>query len=113
MIFQEFDFYRVLAGIISVVLGFLQPYVTPVGEFMVGWVAFLLQFFPTDDLSVYFVIFIFFIIMGAIVNSNWPGDKLPATFEKKGESIDDSVEKCKDCGNVRGNEKICPFCGSV
>ena len=75
MIFQEFDILEFLAWLIGIVLGFLKPLVQPIGEWMIGWVEFLLQFFPYGDLTIYFLIFIILVIAGAIVNSKWPGDQ--------------------------------------
>ena len=113
MIFQEFDIFRVLAEIIAIVLGFLKPYVEPIGLWMIGWVEFLLNFFPDDNLTIYFAVFIFLIVIGVIVNSKWPGDKPSAIKERKGPTIDDSVEKCSSCGKPTEGAKICPYCGAT
>ncbi len=79
---------------------------------MIKIVEFLLQYFPTDTLVPYFTIFLFAIVTGAIVNSVWPGDKPKAIQEKKGPKIEDSVKKCKSCGQPSRDEKICPYCGA-
>ena len=113
MLYQEFEIMRFLAWLIGVALGFLRPFVEPVGIWMVGWVEYLLQFFPSDDLTIYFVIFIVLIVLGVIVNSQWPGDKPQAITERKGPTIEDSVEKCSSCGKPTEGAKICPYCGAA
>jgi len=113
MLFQLDDILRAIAYYVGLILNFLKPYILPVGEWMIIWVEYLLNFFPTEDLTIYFAIFIFLIVIGAIVNSKWPGDKPKAIKEKKGERIDDSVAKCSNCGNALGDSEICPYCGHV
>ncbi|MGQ4875119.1 MAG: zinc ribbon domain-containing protein [Promethearchaeia archaeon] len=108
---QESDFWSILAQIMSMIIGFFRPYIVPIGEWMIGWVEFLLNFFPDDDLTIYFTIFIFLIIIGAIINSKWPGDKPIAIYEKKGPRIDDSIELCPKCGKPTEGAKTCPYCG--
>jgi len=112
IILQEFDIFRFLAWIIGIILNFLRPLVQPIGEWMIGWVEFLLNFFPFGDLNIYFFIFIILVISGIIVNSKWPGDKPSAIKERTGPTIEDSVEKCSSCGKPTEGAKICPYCGA-
>ncbi|MHA1274097.1 MAG: hypothetical protein ACTSQS_11765 [Promethearchaeota archaeon] len=106
---------QLIADIIAMIITFLKPIIIPIGEWMIGWVEFLLQFFPSgwDYLGFYIVIFIILIICAVIVNCKWPGDKPIAKFEKTGRGIEDSVRICKDCGQSIGSSDICPFCGAL
>ena len=113
MIFQEFNIFQALAVIVGAILSFFSPIIAPIGEYMVLWINVLLPFFPADDLTIYFVIFIVLIISGAIINGKFPSDKPKAQFEKRVEKRDDSVKKCKDCGNPIGSAKECPYCSKT
>ncbi len=87
MILQNFGFLGPIIDFISIIFGFLAPILVPIGQMMVLWIEQLLPFFPTgnfgiNDLGIYIVIFAFLILIGAIVNSVWPGDKLKGGEEK-------------------------------
>ena len=69
------NFLNTLAQIVAVIIVPLKPYLQPIGEWMVGWVGFLLSFFPTEGLDIYFFIFLILVIGGVIINSKWPGDR--------------------------------------
>ncbi|MGV9199833.1 MAG: hypothetical protein ACOC4M_13565 [Promethearchaeia archaeon] len=113
MLQQVNDILRVIADIVALILNFLKPYVIPVGEWMIGWIEVALSVFPKDDLSVYFILCIILVMAGVIINVKFPGDEPPAEFEHKGKTIDDSVKKCKECGNPISDNKVCPYCGEV
>jgi len=96
MIFQgDMGFLKVLADIVSLLLGFLRPIVQPIGEWMISWIQVVLEGFPEgmETLPIYFMIFILLIVAGAIVNSVWPGDKPLAKTTIKSERKEDSVAK--------------------
>ena len=69
------NFLHTLAQIVAIIITPMKPYLIPIGEWMVGWVGFLLSFFPFGDLTIYFFIFLVLVIGGVIVNSKWPGDR--------------------------------------
>ncbi|MGB5913072.1 MAG: hypothetical protein WBH31_17915 [Promethearchaeia archaeon] len=83
MIFQTVDFLQVLAEIIGAILNFLKPIVSPIGAWMINWIEVVLRIFPKNDLALYIILFVIIIIIGAITNILWPGDKPPRFFEKK------------------------------
>ncbi len=83
MIFQTVDFLRILAEIIGAILNFLKPIVSPIGAWMINWIEVVLRIFPKNDLILYIILFVIIIIIGAISNILWPGDKPPRFFEKK------------------------------
>lgn len=85
----QVDIFQALADIIGAILTFLKPIVSPIGAWMVDWIEFVLQFFPTDSFSIYIAIFIFLIIAGGIVNSVWPGDRPPKSSKSGLEEIPD------------------------
>ncbi|MFX0024769.1 MAG: hypothetical protein ACFE8M_00020 [Candidatus Hermodarchaeota archaeon] len=77
------DFLQVLAEIIGAILNFLKPIVSPIGAWMINWIEVVLRVFPKNDLALYIILFVIIIIIGAITNILWPGDKPPRFFEKK------------------------------
>ncbi|MFX0017140.1 MAG: hypothetical protein ACFFAK_01505 [Promethearchaeota archaeon] len=83
MIFQAVDFLQVLAEIIGAILNFLKPIVSPIGAWMINWIEVVLRIFPKNDLTLYIILFVIIIIIGAITNILWPGDKPPRFLEKK------------------------------
>ena len=132
MIFQAFQYDEILntlAGIVGAIVGFVQPYLTPIGQFMMFWVNYLMQFFPYGNLTLYIVIFVVLVIAGIIVNSHWTGDKIIIVgttkdthlFEKQPEASSVpkiekekvAIEKCKECGLPIGQADICPYCGAT
>lgn len=100
MIFQQFEripFLETVAQIIGAILGFFQPIVTPIGSWMVSWVDLILYYFPSDNLTIYIVIFIILVVSGIIINTKWPGEAYYSVYkdetketdsEKKGSGID-------------------------
>ena len=95
MWFQEYErieFLQIIADIIALILGALKPIVTPIGAWMVSWIGFLLEFFPTGSLVPYYVIFAILVISGIIVNTKWPGEKYIGVYTKE-ESERDTEEK--------------------
>ena len=121
---------EILANIIGIILLFLMPIVTPIGEWMVGWISvgmdFIRQNFSTDY-TIYIIICVILVVSGIIINVIWPGDKQGSIFHKgvdKIEDIEDKVDKaeeedivseikrCKDCGNPVGDSEVCPLCGA-
>ena len=126
MIFQM-DFLQVLADIIGAILLGLSPIIVPIGEWMVGWITATTQFLKDNlgtNLTIYIVICVVLIVAGVIVNIIWPGDikgtifskgkieELEDKLEMKGESIEDTVRRCKDCGNPIGDAEVCSLCGA-
>jgi vacuolar-type H+-ATPase subunit I/STV1 len=88
MLLQALDFLQVLADIFGTIILYLGPIVSPIGEFMVLWINYVLAFFPTGDWTIYIVIFVILIVSAIIVNSYWPGDKpLKSEKEKKGKDL--------------------------
>jgi FtsZ-interacting cell division protein ZipA len=67
---------QLFADIIAAILNFLRPIVSPMGQFMVLWMDFVLQFFPVELLT-YIILFAIIVVLGIIVNTIWPGDKPP------------------------------------
>lgn len=126
MIFQM-DFLQVLADIIGAILLGLSPIIVPIGEWMVGWITATTQFLKDNlgtNLTIYIVICVVLIVAGVIVNIIWPGDikgtifskgkieELEDKLEMTGESIEDTVRRCKDCGNPIGDAEVCSLCGA-
>ena len=72
---------QLFADIIAAILNFLRPIVSPMGQFMVLWMDFVLQFFP-DGLFTYIIIAAIIIVLGIIINTIWPGDKPPKYLDK-------------------------------
>jgi hypothetical protein len=81
------DIIRTISEIVGAIVTFLKPFIVPIGEWMVSWVGYLLEFFPTgwDSIPIYFLIFIVMVISAIIVNSKWPGDKPPKGAKKEDE----------------------------
>ncbi len=69
------DIFQTLADIVGAIVAILQPIVTPIGDLMILWIEWALQWFPTNSWLVYIIVFSVFIIAGIIVNCIWPGDK--------------------------------------
>ncbi|MHA2005676.1 MAG: hypothetical protein ACXABO_02540 [Promethearchaeota archaeon] len=130
MIFQTIEFLQILADIIGSILLFLKPIITPIGDWMVGWITagmdFLRNNFSTDY-TFYIIICAVLIVSGIIVNIIWPGDKPGSSFQKGAEKIEDfddkmdesesedildDIKRCKDCGNPVGDSEVCPLCGA-
>ncbi|MBY9006842.1 MAG: hypothetical protein KGD63_08795 [Candidatus Lokiarchaeota archaeon] len=82
MIYQ--DFLQGLADIIGAIIGFLKPIVTPIGEFMVTWIEYVLVIFPRENFIVYIVICVILIATAVFVNCYWPGNKRPKHLKDKG-----------------------------
>ena len=81
--YQRFEFLQVIADIMGLILKTLQPFVTPIGAWMVSWVGFLLKFFPTNSLAIYIAIFVVLVVSGIIINLKWPGEKYIAVYTKE------------------------------
>ncbi len=126
MIFQM-DFLQVLADIIGAILLGLTPIIVPIGNWMVSWITATTQFLKDNlgtNLTIYIVICVVLIVAGVIVNIIWPGDikgtifskgkieELEDKLEMTGESIEDTVRRCKDCGNPIGDAEVCSLCGA-
>ena len=91
--FQRFEFLQIIADIIALILGTLQPFVTPIGAWMVSWVDVLLRFFPTGSLIPYYVIFAILVISGIIINTKWPGEKYIGVYTKEESERDTDESK--------------------
>jgi hypothetical protein len=89
----QVDMFQVLADIIGAILNFLKPIVSPIGAWMVNWINTALQFFPTDSLTIYIIIFIILLVSGGLVNSLWPGDKPPKFSKQRYDLIPDQKIK--------------------
>jgi hypothetical protein len=129
MILQTNTFFQALADIIGIILSFLQPIITPIGQFMVDWITVVIGFLQQNlggDLTLFIVICVILIVLGIIVNIIWPGDKPGTIFSKSidkigdfddkfigsDDDIVDSVRRCKDCGNPIGDADVCSLCGA-
>ncbi|MFW9940618.1 MAG: hypothetical protein ACFFFT_06225 [Candidatus Thorarchaeota archaeon] len=130
MIFQAMDFLEVIANIVTAILLFLKPLVTPIGQWMVDWITATTQFFKDNlgtSLTFYVVVFVVLVVSAIIVNIIWPGDRPGSIFSKgigkleefedkidisDDEDIVDEIKRCKDCGNPVGDSEICPLCGA-
>ena len=82
MILETIAILQTLADIIGIILMVLRPIVMPIGEVMVFFVNYVLQYFPAGNLMIYIIIFIIFIILGIIVNTSPAGDRLKDKFNK-------------------------------
>ena len=92
MILQTVDSIQIIADIVAAILNFLNPIVSPMGLMMVNWMEYVLQFFPQNDLTIYIIIFIVIVTIGAIVNIAWPGNKRPG-FLKKIDDVEEKLER--------------------
>ena len=81
--YQRFEFLQIIADIMTLILKSMQPFVTPIGAWMVSWVDFLLRFFPTNSLALYIAIFVCLVVSGIIINLKWPGEKYIAVYTKE------------------------------
>ncbi|MFX0071390.1 MAG: hypothetical protein ACFFAO_09905 [Candidatus Hermodarchaeota archaeon] len=93
--FERYDFLETIAQIIGFILGIFRPVVTPLGEAMVFWVDYLLTYFPSDNLTIYIVIFVVLIVSAIIINTKWPGEVIYSVY--KDEESETNPEK-KDSG---------------
>ncbi|MFX1310812.1 MAG: hypothetical protein ACFE8C_14025, partial [Promethearchaeota archaeon] len=76
------EFLQILADIVASILNFLRPIVSPMGSLMVNWMDVVLKFFPFGNLMPYITAFIIIILVAAIVNILWPGDRPPIFLDK-------------------------------
>jgi len=93
---ERYDWLQVLADIIAFILEIFKPVVTPIGEWMVTWIDFLMNYFPADTLLIYIIIFIVLVVSAIIINCKWPGEKYISVVETKkeeGEYLEDSESK--------------------
>ena len=79
------EWMQVLANIIGFILNIFKPIVTPIGSWLVIWIDFLMNFFPSENMTIYIVIFVILIVAGIIINVKWPGEQYVSIFEKKEE----------------------------
>jgi len=84
MLYQLPEILQNLADFVGVILKYLGPIVTPIGEFMVLWIDYVLAFFQPyfGDYTFFIIIFVVLFISAIIVNTHWPGDK-PRKKEKE------------------------------
>ena len=76
MLLQTIGWLQLIADIIAIIIGFLQPFLLPLGEWTKGWIEYLLQFFPTDSHIIYYIIGGIIVTFAIIINCKWPGDRL-------------------------------------
>ena len=130
MIYQTIKELQILADIIGSILLFLKPIISPIGDWMIGWISVGMEFLRDNfstDYTFYIIICVILVVSGIIVNIIWPGDRKGSIFSKsidkievledKGEvsgekDIIDEIKRCKDCGNPIGDSEICPLCGA-
>ncbi|MFX1392674.1 MAG: hypothetical protein ACFFAH_03785 [Promethearchaeota archaeon] len=72
---ERYEWLQVLANIIAFILDIFRPLVTPIGEWMVSWIDFSMNYFPADALLIYIIIFVALVVCGIIINCKWPGEK--------------------------------------
>jgi hypothetical protein len=130
LIYQTIEALQILADIIGSILLFLKPIVSPIGQWMVGWINVGMQFLRDNfstEYTFYIIICVTLVVLGVIVNIIWPGDRVGSIFSKSDEKIEeigekgeesgekeiiDEIRRCKDCGNPIGDSDICPLCGA-
>ncbi|TFG26439.1 MAG: hypothetical protein EU532_09795 [Promethearchaeota archaeon] len=91
--YQRFEFLQIIADIMTLILKTMQPYVTPIGAWMVSWVGFLLKYFPTNSLAIYIAIFVILVVSGIIINLKWPGEKYITVYTKEDSDRDTEGKK--------------------
>ena len=82
---ERIEWLQIIVNILAFILELFKPIVTPIGEWMVLWIDFLMNFFPDDNLTIYIIIFITLIVAGVIINCKWPGQKYVLEIDKKKE----------------------------
>lgn len=92
---ERYDWLQSLAEIIGIILNFFKPVVTPLGEFTVLWIDFLMNFFPSKNITIYVVIFIILICSAIFINTRWPGEQYVSIFGKDSESSDSESSDSK------------------
>ena len=94
MLFQDerIPFWQVIADIMSWILMVFKPVVQPIGAFMVFWIDFLLQFFPSDNITIYIVIFCILVGAAIYINCRWPGEMYISVFKKDDDGSTKSIE---------------------
>ena len=82
---ERAEWLQIIANIIGFILNIFKPVVTPIGEWMVIWIDFLMNFFPDNNLTIYIIICIALIVASIIINYKWPGEKYISMLDKKEE----------------------------
>lgn len=129
MIFQYIESLQTIADIIGAIVRSLRPIVVPIGNWMVAWITFAMdflnQYLGSSDFTFYIIVFVVLIVSAVVINIIWPGDRSGSIFSKGPEKIEeekiepseeediiDQIKRCKDCGNPIGDSEICPLCGA-
>jgi hypothetical protein len=126
MIFQSMGSLEIWADIFGAILVFFKPIVKPIGQFMVNWISATFEFFKENlgnNLTFFIFITVIIVVSGVIINIIWPGDRPGSIFSKEVEKteekidisedkIEETIKRCRDCGNPIGDSKVCPLCGA-
>ncbi len=96
MIFETNIVYWFVAIVVGYILSFIQPFVTPIGEVMVLWVSYLLDYFPYGNYTLYIAIFIILVVAGVIINASIIGRVLKEKVEEIEDIILGKDEESKD-----------------
>ena len=108
MIFQEFErnpFWQFIADLMGFILMIFKPIVYPIGQVMVIWIDFLLRFFPSENITIYIVIFFVIVIAGIIVNCKWPGEKYIRVYTEETAS-GEAEKKPKSISHLKRKESL-------
>lgn len=102
---------EIIAVIIGNIIEIIKPYISPIGDWMIIWVNFVLQFFPDSNLTIYIIIYVVLVTAALVVNIKWSG-KSAEELEKKGlekehgkASLDSALKDVSDQKKKQTTEK--------
>jgi len=90
---ENSPFWQAIADIMSFILNVFRPIVQPIGTVLVFIIDFLLNFFPSENITIYVVIFCILVGSAIYINCKWPGEVYLSVYKKEGDKSSDVKEK--------------------